>query len=158
MNSKTHLGIRSAVPEDWETIADFNIRLASETEGKQLVPSTIQAGVKTLLADHRHGRYFIACDNSRIVGQMMHTREWSDWRDGEIWWLQSVYVLPEYRRCGVFRALYRHLEHLAEETPKIVGLRLYVEQHNAKALEVYQSLGLMPAGYTVMERMFVKVQ
>src|SRR4029079_15862290 len=102
--------IRPAGFDDWETIADFNILLARETEDKQLVPETVFAGVKALLADPRHGRYFVACADGKIIGQMMHTREWSDWRNGEIWWLQSVYVHPGHRQAGVFRALYRHLE------------------------------------------------
>ena len=154
MNTQTSLTVRLALPEDWEVIADFNTRLASETEGKSLVSSTIAAGVQTLLADPHHGRYFVACVGARIVGQMMHTREWSDWRNGEIWWLQSVYVAPDNRRFGVFRALYHHLEQLAEQTPNVIGLRLYVEHHNSKALEVYRSFGLKEAGYTVMERLF----
>lgn len=149
--------IRPAVPDDWETIAEFNIRLAHETEGKTLDPATIQAGVRALLADQRHGRYFVACLGDRIIGQMMHTREWSDWRNGEIWWLQSVYVHPNHRRKGVFRELYRYLEKLAEESPGVVGLRLYVEHHNLKAQEVYRALGLSEAGYSVLERMFGKL-
>lgn len=149
--------IRPAVLEDWETIAHFNMRLADETEGKTLDPATIQAGVRALLADQRHGRYFVACLDQRIIGQMMHTREWSDWRNGEIWWLQSIFVHPDHRQKGVFRALYRFLEKLAEETPGIVGLRLYVEYNNSKAQEVYRALGLSEAGYCVLERMFGKL-
>ena len=146
--------VRLAILADWEIIADYNSRLATETEGKKLDSSTIAAGVQALLANPQHGRYFVACIGNRIVGQMMHTREWSDWRNGEIWWLQSVYVHPEYRRCGVFRALFRHLEKLAESTPNVIGLRLYAEKHNSKAFEVYRSLGLEHAGYVVMERFF----
>ncbi len=150
------LTIRSAGLEDWKTIAEFNSRLADETEGKQLPPATIAAGVQTLLKEERHGRYFVACRKEQIVGQMMHTREWSDWRNGEIWWLQSIYVHPEHRRTGVFRALYHHIERLAEKTPQVVGIRLYVERHNAKAVEAYDSLGFADAGYTIMERLFGK--
>jgi GNAT superfamily N-acetyltransferase len=146
--------IRMAVPGDWEIIADYNSCLAMETENKQLDPSTIIEGVQTLLTNPQHGRYFVACVGDRIVGQLMHTREWSDWRNGEIWWLQSVYVHPEYRRSGVFRALFRHLEKLAESTPHVIGLRLYAEEHNFKAFEAYHSLGLANAGYVVMERFF----
>jgi GNAT superfamily N-acetyltransferase len=84
----------------------------------------------------------------------MLTYEWSDWRNGQIWWIQSVYVPAEFRRHGVFRALYQHVEHLARTTPGIVGLRLYVEQHNAAALDVYHRMGLAEAGYVVLEKMF----
>lgn len=150
------LVIRPATVADADVIADFNSRLALETEGKRLVPETITAGVGKILSDSGHGRYFVACINSRIIGQMMHTREWSDWRNGEIWWLQSVYVHPDFRRQGVFRSLYRHLEQLAERTEDVVGLRLYVENHNDRAVETYRSLGMDDSGYTVMERIFGK--
>lgn len=146
--------IRSARIEDWAVIAEFNCRLASETEGKSLSPETIEAGVRTLLADPRHGRYFVALDANAVIGQIMHTREWSDWRNGEIWWLQSVYVLPEYRHRGVFRALYQHLEQLAQSSPDVVGLRLYVETHNTRAQQAYERLGFRDASYTVMEQIF----
>jgi GNAT superfamily N-acetyltransferase len=156
-NSPTSINqfeIRPAGMEDGAVIAEFNSRLAAETEGKSLQPDVIHAGVRTLLSDPRHGRYFVALDADTIVGQIMHTREWSDWRNGEIWWLQSVFVLPEYRHRGVFRSLYRHLEQLARDSPEVVGLRLYVEAHNARAQQAYRNLGLHEAGYTVMERIF----
>ena len=146
--------IRPAGPEDAAVIADFNSCLAAETEGKSLQPDIIADGVRTLLADPRHGRYFVALNAGTIVGQIMHTREWSDWRNGEIWWLQSVYVLPEYRNRGVFRSLYGHLEQLARESPDVIGLRLYVETHNARAQEAYLRLGFRDASYTVMEQIF----
>ena len=148
--------IRLAGLDDSSTIAEFNSRLADETEGKHLVPATVAEGVRTLLKDERHGRYFVACRGDQIVGQMMHTREWSDWRNGEIWWLQSVFVHPDHRRTGVFRALYRHIVQLAEQTPQVVGIRLYVEQHNSRAIETYRTLDMLDAGYTLMERMFGK--
>src|SRR5690606_619853 len=110
-------------------ISDFNTRLAAETEQKTLNPATIEAGVRALLADPTLGRYFLAVRDGRPIGQMMHTREWSDWRAGEIWWLQSVYVVPDARQQGVFRALYQHLDTLARAVPSVVGLRLYVEEH-----------------------------
>ena len=144
--------IREAVPDDWQPIAEFNTRLAYETEGKVLDASTIEKGVRALLNDPRHGRYFVAVDHGQIVGQMMHTREWSDWRNGEIWWIQSVYVHPDHRRRGILRSLYRNLEKLAASDAQVVGLRLYVEKHNSKAISTYESLGMSDAGYAVMER------
>lgn len=146
--------IRPAQFDDWPTIADFNTRLAGETEGKRLEPDTIAQGVRTLLSQPQHGRYFVAGIQGRIVGQIMHTREWSDWRNGEIWWLQSVYVLSEFRQRGVFRALFAHLQKLAQSSPDVIGLRLYVEEHNTRAQEAYLTLGLQRAGYTVMEHIF----
>ncbi|HEY4259680.1 MAG TPA: GNAT family N-acetyltransferase [Schlesneria sp.] len=152
--TSTLIQIRQATTHDWEVIADFNTRLASETEGKQLDCETIQAGVQVFLGDEHRGRYFVAVNNGRVVGQMAHTREWSDWRNGEIWWLQSVYVLAEFRQQGVFRALYQHLESLAICSPDVIGVRLYVETHNRKAQDAYARLGLRDANYCVMERIF----
>ncbi|MFG0335848.1 MAG: GNAT family N-acetyltransferase [Maioricimonas sp. JB049] len=148
------LNIRPAVPADWPTIVDYNCRLAEETEGQILDRETVARGVNALLADAQKGRYFVACRSDRIVGQLMHTREWSDWRNGDIWWLQSVFVAPEERGRGVFRALYHHLHELAEKAsdPRVVGLRLYLEQGNVLARTVYARLGMRPAGYEVLEQ------
>lgn len=146
--------IRPATASDGEVIADFNCRLASETEGKHLDAQTVLAGVANLLNDDRRGRYFVACQDNQIIGQLMHTFEWSDWRNGDIWWLQSVYVHPDFRRQGVFRALMQHLEKLAEDSPGVVGLRLYVENGNSRAQLTYESLAFSDAAYRVMERLF----
>lgn len=147
--------IRDATPSDASTIAEFNCRLASESEDKQLDPETVGKGVDALLMDTRRGRYFVACSaDGKVIGQLMHTFEWSDWRNGDIWWLQSVYVHADFRRQGVFRKLNQHLEQLAESTPGVVGLRLYVENENARAQETYRSLSFTEPGYRVMERMF----
>ena len=154
MDSEPKIEIRLAMPDDWDVIADFNCRLAAETEGKTLVPSIIGAGVKGLLSNPHRGRYFVACFEGKVVGQLMHTHEWSDWRNGEIWWLQSVFVHSEHRRQGVFRSLYRHLETMASRDASVVGLRLYAEEGNSNALEVYRSLGLEKAGYLVLEKIF----
>jgi ribosomal protein S18 acetylase RimI-like enzyme len=147
------IDIRLAVPDDWPTIVDFNCRLAEESEGKRLDRAHVEPGVKAVLADPHKGRYFIASIAGRPVGQLMHTREWSDWRNGDIWWLQSVYVDPDFRRQGVFRALFDRLQSEAEADPGVVGLRLYVEEHNTRAHETYRGLGLVPGGYFVMEKM-----
>jgi GNAT superfamily N-acetyltransferase len=104
------IDIRPAVPDDWPTIVDFNCRLAEESEGKALDCAHVEPGVKAVLADPRKGRYFIAKSDGRPVGQLMHTREWSDWRNGDIWWLQSVYVHRDFRRQGVFRGLFDRLK------------------------------------------------
>lgn len=145
--------VRQADLEDWPVIADFNCRLAEESEGKSLDRPTVEAGVRSLLAAGHRGRYLLAAVDGRVAGQLMHTFEWSDWRNGDIWWLQSVYVLAEFRGRGVFRALFDHLIGEAQADPGVVGLRLYVEEHNRQAHAVYQRLGMQPAGYFVMERM-----
>ncbi len=144
--------IRLATPHDWPTIVEFNCLLAAESEGKQLDRQHVEPGVKALLADPRKGRYFVAVSEGRIVGQLMHTYEWSDWRNGDIWWLQSVYIHQDFRRQGVFRALFDRLHREAEADPAVVGLRLYVEQENTHAHETYRNLGLTEGGYFVMQK------
>jgi GNAT superfamily N-acetyltransferase len=146
------LRVRPATADDVETIADFNERLARETESKRLDPTTLRRGVRAALDDPARARYFLAEIDGRVVGQVMLTFEWSDWRNGEIWWFQSVYVAAEHRRRGVFRRLFEHVRETAEASPEVVGLRLYVEEHNAAARETYRNLGLAEGGYLVMER------
>ncbi len=148
--------VRSAEPSDLETIVEFNRRLAEETEGKRLDLAVLREGVRAVLTQPRRGRYFLACVDGRVVGQVMHTWEWSDWRCGEIWWLQSVYVLPAYRRQGVLRQLLEHVFGLAERDRQVVGVRLYVEQSNQVAQLAYSKLGFEPAGYVVLERMLAE--
>jgi GNAT superfamily N-acetyltransferase len=142
--------IRNAEPTDWATIAEFNRALAAETEDKQLDWEVLSNGVRRLLADVGKGRYFMAEDAGRIVGTTMITYEWSDWRDGWIWWIQSVYVHPDYRGRGVFSRLYRHIEALAAELD-IKAVRLYVLTSNTRARATYPALGMHESGYTVLE-------
>jgi ribosomal protein S18 acetylase RimI-like enzyme len=144
--------IRPATSSDASRIAEFNCRLAEESEGKTLDGPTVLAGVGVLLDTPGHGRYFVAENGSEIVGQLLITFEWSDWRNGQFWWLQSVYVVPSYRRQGIFSMLYSHVASLAEQDPSVCGLRLYVDERNERALDAYRSLGLDYAGYRVMER------
>lgn len=146
--------IRRAVPADAPTLVEFNRALARETERIELDLSRVVPGVAAVLQDERRGRYFVACIGEEIVGQVMHTWEWSDWRNGHIWWLQSVYIAPEHRGRGVFRQLWGHLCELAAAEPDVVGLRLYVEDGNHAAQETYRRLGMDEAGYVVMERLF----
>lgn len=143
--------IRDALPADAATIAVFNGRLAWESEGKRLDPDVIDRGVRLALQRPELCRYFLAELDGRVVGQTMLTYEWSDWRAGVFWWIQSVYVVPEARQRGIFRALFRHIEQLAGNTPEVCGLRLYVEEHNAVALATYQRLGMSPSGHLLYE-------
>jgi GNAT superfamily N-acetyltransferase len=143
--------IRPAIAEDAPVVAEFNRRLARETEGRELDADTVAAGVRALLEDPAKGRYFVAVEAGEIIGQIMHTHEWSDWRNGDIWWIQSVYVRADRRGQGVFTGLFRHLEALARADRGVRALRLYVERNNAAAQAVYRKLGLHGGEYEVME-------
>jgi ribosomal protein S18 acetylase RimI-like enzyme len=143
--------IRAATPADVETIASFNEAMATETEGKTLDPSTIRAGVRGLFARPDLGFYIVAEDGGRIVGQLMITYEWSDWRDGVFWWIQSVYVRPEVRGKGVYRALHGHVRAMAKDAGGVCGFRLYVERENAAAQETYRRLGMHETPYVLFE-------
>ena len=146
--------IRPARPDDWPAIVEFNCLLAEETEGTMLRREEIEPGVRRLLDDPHKGRYFLACDGERIIGQVMHTREWSEWRTGDIWWLQSVYIHADYRRQGIFRRLFETLLAEAESDPDVVGIRLYVEEDNTEAHATYERMSFQRGGYFVMQRFF----
>jgi len=143
--------VRTARAADLETIADFNVAMALEAEHKRLDPDTVRRGVAAALADPAKGRYFIAERDGQVVGQLMITFEWSDWRNGVFWWIQSVYVHPQARQSGVFTALFRHLEAQAKSQPGVCGLRLYVEDGNTRAQATYRRCGMADGGYRVME-------
>ncbi len=149
-----NISMREAVAADQKQIADFNNRLAEETEGRSLDSELILPGVAALLADPSKGRYWIAMSGSDVAGQIMVTYEWSDWRNGMLWWIQSVYVPPEFRRQGVFSAMYKHVESLATADADACGLRLYLEKNNERAKETYLSLGMKEPGYQVMQAIF----
>ena len=144
--------VRQAVGGDAATIVEFNRRLALESEEKALDMSVLRAGVAAGLADRAKGLYFIAEDAGEVVGQLLITKEWSDWRNGWMWWIQSVYVRADARRRGVFRTLYRHVESAARAEADVIGLRLYVEHENTQAQDTYRSLGMVRTGYLLFER------
>lgn len=146
------LTLRPATPADVHVVADFNRRLALESEHKTLDLPTLTAGVAAVLGDPNRGQYYIAESDGSIVGQLLITLEWSDWRNGWFWWIQSVYVVAEARRLGVFRALYDHVHQRAREQGDVVGLRLYVERDNARAQATYDRMGMTATGYLVLER------
>lgn len=145
--------IRKAVLSDLDTIVRFNQLLASETEDKQLDAGTLTAGVTRILEDAGKGEYFVAVVDGQVIGQIMYTREWSDWRNGDLLWLQSVYVHADHRGQGVFGKLLAQLQQIAESDPDVAGLRLYVENDNATAQETYVKHGFDKPGYIVMERL-----
>jgi ribosomal protein S18 acetylase RimI-like enzyme len=144
--------IRDGRISDAPTLVDFNARMAIETENKTLDRQTLTRGVERLLKDASLGRYFVCCDGGdAIIGQLMITTEWSDWRDGHFWWIQSVYVREDARRKGVYRALHEHVVQEARAAGNVVGVRLYVEPHNTRAQGTYARLG-MTKTYDVMEQ------
>lgn len=148
--------VRAARLDDRATVADFNARLALETEGKTLDPAVLDHGVARALADPDRLRYWLAEAEGRPLGQAAITREWSDWRNGWLWWLQSVYVVPEARGQGVFRALFDEIRRLGRLDPEVIGIRLYVEAGNDRAQRTYRALGLAPAGYHVFEELWIE--
>lgn len=135
-------------------IAAFNMALCRETEHRELDPAIVLEGVARFVAEGKRGRYLVAVLNGEVVGQTAHTHEWSDWRNGEIWWLQSVYVRPDMRGRGVFRSLFEHIRKLGQADPDCCGIRLYMERGNHKARRSYAKLGLEETGYEVLETMF----
>jgi ribosomal protein S18 acetylase RimI-like enzyme len=145
------LTIRPAEPRDAAVVAEFNRLLAWETEHKELDAAVLARGVARLLADPNKGFYLVAEADDQIVGQMMATFEWSDWRDGWFWWVQSVYVRDGHRRSGVFRSLLTEFIRRARADGGVVGIRLYVERDNRRAQDTYEAFGLKEAGYHVRE-------
>ncbi len=147
--------IRPARLDDLDLIVVFNARLALETESKTLDRSVLELGVRAAIAEPERLRYWIAERDGVIAGQAANTREWSDWRNGWIWWLQSVYVAEPHRSAGVFRALYHQIRAEAQAQPDVIGLRLYVEHANARAQDAYTRLGMSPGGYEVFEELWL---
>jgi ribosomal protein S18 acetylase RimI-like enzyme len=146
------LSIRRATPADAPVIVEFNRLLAEESEGKALDRKILAPGVAKALADASKALYFVAEEEGAILGQTMVTFEWSDWRDGWIWWIQSVYVERQVRQRGVFRALFDHILATARKQGDVVMIRLYVEEENVKAHKTYERLGMQRSGYFVLER------
>jgi ribosomal protein S18 acetylase RimI-like enzyme len=145
--------IRVATPTDAGVLVEFNAAMALETEGKELLPEVIGVGVRSLLQKESSGFYLVAEDSGRVVGSLLVTKEWSDWRNGDFWWIQSVYVRPEFRRRGVYKRLYRHIQEMAAKDPGVCGFRLYVERENARAQTTYRALGMNETRYLVFEEL-----
>lgn len=146
--------VRPATLADAPFIARFNASLARETEAIELDPGRLLAGVTAALEDPSKARYLIAESGALPIGQLMVTYEWSDWRNGFIWWIQSVWVEAAFRSQGVFRALYQALESEARASGA-AALRLYVETHNERAQRAYESMGMLRAPYFIYEKDFV---
>lgn len=150
--------IRQATSKDASAIVRFNLLIAEETEHLHLDGERLHKGVQALLKDPSKGVYFLAESDGNVVGQLMITYEWSDWRNGNFWWIQSVYVDRLHRGKGVFRSLYQHVYDLASRRADVCGLRLYVESRNKRARQAYEQLGMKKARYEMYEIDFVLKQ
>jgi GNAT superfamily N-acetyltransferase len=147
------LVVRDATAADGPRIVEFQLAMARETEGIELDPGTLNRGVAAVFAEPGLGRYFVAVLDGVVVGSLMITYEWSDWRDGLVWWIQSVYVIPDARGTGVYRRLYEAIQSLVKGSVGIRGIRLYVDTRNAAAQKVYERLGMDGGHYRVFEWM-----
>jgi GNAT superfamily N-acetyltransferase len=143
--------IRPARVSDAIIIAEFNSFLAKETENINLNRERLRKGTESLLADTSKGIYYLSEKDNKIVGQLMITYEWSDWRNAIFWWIQSVYILPQYRKHGIFRQLYQYIESLARTRGNVCGLRLYVDTSNKFAQQTYEAVGMKYSHYQFMD-------
>ena len=142
--------IRKATPEDASAIIDFQQKMAWETEQMTLVTEIITKGVNAVFVNTTRGQYWVAEEEGIVVASLLITFEWSDWRNTNIWWFQSVYVLPAFRRKGIFRSMYSHIKNEADKQ-NVAGLRLYVESNNSRAKKTYEALGMKSEHYTMYE-------
>ena len=147
--------VRPATPDDAPLLVEFNRAMAEESEDKGLHVETLRRGVGFLLRHPDDGFYLVAERDGEPAGALMVTYEWSDWRNGRFWWIQSVYVLPAHRRRGVYRTLHDHVRHMARQDPEACGIRLYVEQENTGAMATYRALGMVETHYRLYEEEFV---
>lgn len=146
------IAIRKATSSDANVIIDFQQKMAWETEHMNLVPAIVSKGVNAVFEDNNRGQYWVAENDGVAVASLLITFEWSDWRNCNVWWFQSVYVLPEFRRTGIFKSMYMHIKNEAEREG-IPGLRLYVETNNSPAQQTYEALGMKSLHYKMYEWM-----
>jgi GNAT superfamily N-acetyltransferase len=159
MSVLDHLKIRQARPEDAATIVSFSAAMALETEGRRLDLDRLYLGTIALLESPNRGFFMVAelerADDRQLLGQLLITYEWSDWRNGAFWWIQSVYVDPSWRRQSVFRRMHETVMAAAKTSSNVCGVRLYVEESNSAAQAVYRKVGLTPSSYAIFETDFV---
>ncbi len=155
MSHPDRVQIRDAVPADLDHLVAWNAAMAAETEARQLDPAVLARGVAGVFERPQRGFYLVAEHDGAAAGSLLVTYEWSDWRAGDFWWIQSVYVVPQARRAGVFRALYAEVSRRARAAGA-VGLRLYVETENQRAQRTYAGLGMSPCHYLMYEQALVE--
>ena len=146
--------VRRAVAGDIDQIVEFNLAMARESEDKGLDAETLRAGVAAVLTEPTNGFYLMAEADGQPAGSLMVTTEWSDWRNGRFWWIQSVFVAPEHRRIGIYSRLHDSVRRAAQADGQCCGLRLYVERNNIGAQATYASLGMAPTHYDLFEEEF----
>jgi ribosomal protein S18 acetylase RimI-like enzyme len=145
--------VREAHPDVQDRIVDFQVAMAKETEGIDLERNVVEKGVKAVFNDPSKGKYYIATINDKVAASLLTTFEWSDWRNGEVYWIQSVYVLPEFRKRGVYKMMYKYIQDQIAELPNIMGIRLYVDSDNKPAQQVYTKLHMDGNHYRLFEWM-----
>ncbi len=143
--------VRKAKSEDLNSILEFQLDMAKETEGIELDYNTVKEGVSAVLKDSTKGYYYIAKKADKVIASLLTTFEWSDWRNGTVLWIQSVYVVPEFRRKGVYSKLYQHVKNLVLNDTSLKGIRLYADVSNKAAHNTYQKLGMTPDHYLTFE-------
>ena len=148
--------IRKAIVDDAEAIIQFNKSMALETESLILDDDIISKGVRHILSNPNSAFYIVAELNNKIIASLMITTEWSDWRNGFFWWIQSVYVVSEFRRKGIYKKLYNFVKELSESKEDVIGFRLYVELNNIIAINTYKSLGMNETHYRLYEELIAK--
>lgn len=151
---QTDVKVRPARPQDVDHLIEFNLRMANETEGRLLDREILTLGINEILRDAARGFYLVAEIDGVVGGCLMVTTEWSDWRNGAFWWIQSVYVAPEFRRRGVFRGLYEEARNRARNSARVCGCRLYVDRENIQAQATYRRIGLRETSYKMFEELF----
>ena len=159
LNPSNHVEVRLASTGDLDALVSFSAAMAMETEARRLDDDRLRHGVLAVLESTEHGFYVVGerhdLNSHHVVSQLLITYEWSDWRNATFWWIQSVYVHPTWRRQGIYRQMHRHVVTMARARQDVCGVRLYVEEHNEQAQQVYRQVGLLPAGYLVFEEDFV---
>lgn len=145
--------VRIANKDDIPAIVQFQLAMAHETEHIELNPTVVEKGVTAVIEDDSKGRYYLAEKNGDIIGSLLTTFEWSDWRNGTVLWIQSVYIVPEFRRKGVYSKMYKHIKNLVSEDASLNGIRLYADKENEVAHKTYRKLGMSPDHYITFEWM-----
>lgn len=143
--------IRTAKITDIDSIVEFQLKMANETEGIELHLPTVKNGVTAVIQDIKKGQYYVAEIEGKVVASLLTTYEWSDWRNGTVLWIQSVFVLKEYRRKGVYRSMYSFIKNMVLKEKNLNGIRLYADKSNYPAHKTYKQLGMNPDHYITFE-------